>query len=81
LTYLFHHLFAEDLCGRLPSEAFAGCVVEAITDHLHVMISECRDVTLPRQPSSRAAIGVLDRAFLLWTGRIAEPGLRLDLGL
>ena len=52
--HFFHHLFAEDLSGRFPSETFAGGVVEAVTDHLQVMISECRDVALPRQPSSCA---------------------------
>ena len=80
-AHLFHHLFPEDLGGCLPAEAFSGRAVEAVTDHLHVMISECRDVALPRQPSSGAAIGVFDSAFLPRTGRIAEPGLRPDLGL
>ena len=81
LAHFLHHLFTEDLCRCFPSQAFAGCVVEAIADHLHIMISECRDVSLSRQPSSGAAIGVFHGAFLPRTGRIAEPRLRADLGL
>lgn len=45
------------------------------------MIRECRDVSLPRHPSSVTAIGVFHGAFFPGTGRVAEPGLRSDLSL
>ena len=81
LAHFLHHLFTEHLCWCLPPEAFARGVVQPITDHLHVLICDRPDVALSGKPSSNPSIGVFDRTFLPRTGRIAEPGLRADLGL
>jgi len=43
-SHFLQHLFAEDLGWRFPSKALAWSVVEAITDHLHIVICALPDV-------------------------------------
>ncbi len=47
-----------------PTETFAWRVVEAVADHLDVVIAHRADVTLARKPASGASISVLDSPFL-----------------
>lgn len=80
-SHFFHHPFSEDISRCLPSEAFARGVVEAITDHFHIVNCDCGDVALARQSSSDAAIGVFHGAFLPRRGGVAKPDLGSNLGL
>ena len=63
-SHFLQHLFAEDLRWRFPTEAFARCVVEAVTDLFYVLIRHRSDVAFAWKPASGAAVGVLDGAFL-----------------
>ena len=80
-SHFLQHLFAEDLGWRFPSKALARRIVEAITDHLHIVICALPDIAFAGQPPSKASVSVLDCAFLPGAGGVAEPRLGSDLGL
>ena len=80
-SHFLQHLFAEDLSWRFPSKALARRIVEAITDHLHIVICALPDIAFAGQPPSKASVSVLDCAFLPGAGGVAEPRLGSDLGL
>ena len=63
-SHFLDHLFAEHLGGGLPSKAFAGRVVEAIADHLDVVISKLPDVALAWQLSAYPEICVFHGTLL-----------------
>ena len=80
-SHFLQYLFAEDLGWGLPSKTLSWRVVEAITDHLHIVICALPDVAFAGQPPSKASVSVLDCAFLPGAGGVAEPRLGSDLGL
>ena len=80
-SHFLQYLFAKDLGWRLPSKALARRIVEAITDHLHIVICALPDVAFAGQPPSKASVCVLDCAFLPRAGRVTKPRLGSDLGL
>jgi hypothetical protein len=80
-SHFLQYLFAEDLGWGLPSKTLSWRVVEAITDHLHIVICALPDVAFAGQPPSKASVSVLDCAFLPRAGGVAKPRLGSDLGL
>ena len=80
-SHFLQYLFAKDLGWRFPSKTLTRRVVEAITDHLHIVICALADVAFAGQPPSKASICVLDCAFLPGTGGVAKPRLGSDLCL
>lgn len=74
-SHFLQHLFAEDLSWRFPSKALARRIVEAITDHLHIVICALPDIAFAGQPPSKASVSVLDCAFLPGAGGVAEHGV------
>jgi len=63
-SHFLQYLFAKDLGWRFPSKVRARRVVEAITDHLHIVICALADVAFAGQPPSKASVSVLDGTFL-----------------
>tara|TARA_R100000322_G_scaffold1793_1_gene1795 strand:+ start:137 stop:535 length:399 start_codon:yes stop_codon:yes gene_type:complete len=80
-SHFLQYLFAKDLGWRFPTKALARRVVEAITDHLHIVICALPDIAFAGQPPSKASVCVLDYAFLPGAGGVAKPRLGSDLGL
>lgn len=74
-SHFLQYLFAKDLGWRFPSQALARRVVEAITDHLHIVICALPDVAFAGQPPSKASVCVLDCAFLPGAGGVAKHGV------
>ena len=62
-SHFLQYLFAKDLGWRLPSKALARRIVEAITDHLHIVVCALPDVAFAGQPPSKASVSVLDGTF------------------
>jgi len=80
-SHFLQYLFAKDLGWHLPSKALARRIVEAITDHLHIVICALPDVAFAGQSPSKASVSVLNGTFLPGTGGVAKPRLGSDLGL
>jgi hypothetical protein len=80
-SHFLQYLFAEDFGWGLPSKTLSRRVVEAITDHLHIVICALPDVAFAGRPPSKASVRVLDFAFLPGAGGVAKPRLGSDLGL